>query len=155
MKRELKFRAWDKKSNSFVEISGHKQAVRLTDEGFEMSTGYDGLDNPTFGMDDQDGYSKMTWQEYKDYQERFTYLQFTGLKDKNGKEIYEGDILEGVSNNVFSTGEKNNYEVMWGIDHWHINGTHFSLQELFGYCNKNITVIGNIFDNPKINRKRS
>ena len=75
--------------------------------------------------------------------------------DYNGKEIYEGDILEGISNNVFDNGSISNYEVMWGIDHWHINGTNFSLQELFNYCNNKIKVVGNIYETPKLYRRRS
>ena len=70
--------------------------------------------------------------------------QFTGLLDKHGKEIYCGDILKGVSYNTFSKGQSDNYEVIWGIDGWHIKGTYFSIQELRNYCNNDIEIIGNI-----------
>jgi uncharacterized phage protein (TIGR01671 family) len=74
-------------------------------------------------------------------------MQYTGMKDKNGEEIYEGDILRGITDNEFSIEKSKKYEVIWGVDHWHIKGTSFFLQELFNYCNNNVFIIGNIYEN--------
>ncbi len=88
------------------------------------------------------------------HNEKYIIMQFTGLKDKEGNEIYEGDVLKGISNNEFSKGYiNNNYEVIWGQDSWYIIGTMFSLQELINYCNNEVKVIGNIYETPKIHRK--
>jgi hypothetical protein len=150
MNREIKFKVWDKESKVFVDISGHKQAVRLTDEGFDMSTGYDGLDNPTFGMDDQDGYPKMTYQEFKDFQNRFVYLQFTGIKDSKGKEIYGGDVIDGLV--VTYCGDQ---ESGLGMNcGWYLQRNDFEayieLESKHNDNGDNYIVQGNIFENPEL-----
>ena len=76
-------------------------------------------------------------------------IQYTGLKDKNGVEIYEGYILKGLTDNIFASKKVDNYKVIWGVDSWHIEKTFLSLQELFNY-NRNVEVIGNIYENPEL-----
>lgn len=65
------------------------------------------------------------------------------------------DIIEGISNSVSDKGSVSNYEVVWRIDHWHINGTCFTLQQLFNYCNNKIKVVGNIYETPNLCLKDS
>lgn len=69
-------------------------------------------------------------------------LQFTGLKDKNGKEIYEGDILRCTSESMPFNNEIKWYSSgFWLIDQ-HGNG-HLPNMEYR-------EIIGNIYENPEL-----
>jgi uncharacterized phage protein (TIGR01671 family) len=100
------------------------------------------------------------------------YMQYTGLKDKNSKEIYEGDILECE----FYKGAKVLGEVKWDNIYEEqenvFNGKSSSLMapsftiwslpkdvglraiSMFPQCRNNIKVIGNIHENPELLNKK-
>jgi hypothetical protein len=71
--------------------------------------------------------------------ERFKMLQFTGLKDKNGREIYEGDIFR-----YYHYGELNVVE--YGEGEYLLENHGLPLNE----WNKGGEVIGNIYENPEL-----
>lgn len=72
-------------------------------------------------------------------------MQFTGLKDKNGKEIYEGDIVKDCSDSDLV------FEVKWDND-WAGYKLPESFDEEYNYPISQITleVIGNIYENPEL-----
>lgn len=71
-------------------------------------------------------------------------MQFTGLKDKNGKEIYEGDIIEWIEE---PTNKNTFHEICW-LEREGCWGTRDSIW----LCNTNMNykVIGNIYENPEL-----
>lgn len=77
--------------------------------------------------------------------------QFTGLLDKNGKEIYEGDIIKtkryGVVHGQSNTQGADLFRVVYKNAQFYIDNKlrHFYLQD--SRCNE---VIGNIYDNPEL-----
>ena len=108
-------------------------------------------------------FDNVPWSE-----ERFGFLmQFTGLKDKNGKEVCEGDILENIESTkeIIAKGfwEADDFErsvVTWDDElsrfvlHFHSKyggegytgrDQHFDL-----YVKDGCTVIGNIHENPEL-----
>ena len=76
-----------------------------------------------------------------------TVGQFTGLHDKNGKEIYEGDIITGVHPTNPSVINWSKELASFTIDS---NGWAFSHYFQESCKPENIEVIGNIYENPEL-----
>lgn len=107
--RDIEFRAWDLRKNLWI-------------DNFII---------------DQDG---TIWD--RDTDENLTLyaklLQFTGLKDKNGKKVFEGDILGVASKHSIRPDTK---VVTWEKEgFWNIAGNGIQYAE----------VVGNIYENPEL-----
>ena len=126
MQREIKFRAWDKKQKSFI-------------NGFNM-----------IGFSTGQGAPKRKLQRFDTYwdEEEVVIMQYTGLKDKNGKEIYEGDICI-VSLSYFKIKD----EKATVIFHNGAFQFQYGCEKFFSKPHDawdKVEVIGNIHDNPEL-----
>ena len=85
------------------------------------------------------------------------WQQFTGLKDKNGVEIYEGDIVEIIQSIYPRTDKKWRGVVIW--EEYSFNGagfyfSHFDCpMQLFSEGTQHIKRLGNIHENPELLEK--
>lgn len=129
MNREIKFRAWeiDWKNNS------KKQGRMLQWE------------------DIRDDFAQI--QDKTSY---FILMQYTGLKDKNGTEIYEGDLFGEMGGDKERPGEYEVFgEVYFDIDFAgfcvkYPNGGWSTLGEHLLRVRNHREVIGNIYENPSL-----
>lgn len=133
--REIKFRAWDKECEVMVYSDKHNKKDYYCEYEFYINN------KNVYCMwsedyDDICGFSKTRSGELDNI------MQYTGLKDKNGKEIYDGDILE------YETGYRDsvNYE-----DGCFISLGNESHNYLYRSVNiYNAIVVGNIYENPEL-----
>lgn len=128
MSRALKFRAWNK-------------------EGKRMCYGIDGDDNPFWRDGDCFGHVEMVNFELSN--RYYIWEQSTGSLDKNGKEIYEGDILETCCGKaeVYFDDEL----LMYKIEVRH--GGTMPLVSKKSKRHFDYEIIGNIHENPELLEK--
>lgn len=120
MTREIKFRAWDKKET--------KQVVELS---YDQYGGIDvfishGINAGPLGPT--------------------SLMQFTGLKDKNGKEIYEGDVVSFATENTKYNWLVSFYDGCFGFE----RKNQFITVGFVNHGTDELEVIGNIYENPKL-----
>jgi hypothetical protein len=89
------------------------------------------------------GFGLSDWLE-----DPFILMQCTGLKDKNGKLIYEGDILS-----LYGFNKKQNEEKERSVVKWDYQEASFYFGSVTSYNEdnssfSNIEIIGNIYENP-------
>jgi len=120
-KKEIKFRAWDKVEKKFI------KGFAINQNGFLMTMEGQGewVDRAKYGK------------------ERVELMQFTGLLDKRGKEIYEGDIVEtGFGNREVEYREG----AFWTHESMDTINKDLLTQTKTRY----LVVIGNIYQNPEL-----
>ena len=121
--REIKFRAWDNETNNMI------YPEKVIDPGHHSFNMYSGS-LQYYNL--QNGYGTGE------------IMQYTGLKDKNGQDIYEGDVVKYTDESLDPTPAIVAY-----------SGTSFStectitkdLGDMYGF---EFEVIGNIHENPEL-----
>jgi uncharacterized phage protein (TIGR01671 family) len=87
--------------------------------------------------------------------EEFPLMQYTGLKDKDGKEIYEGDIVESFrfddpefrSEVFYKNGAFGYKSYVWEVFISFASNENYKWRD---DKSENIKVIGNIYENPEL-----
>jgi len=134
--REIKFRAWEEKGKDMIYSNRGNFVIELDGKCSFIEWGTD----------------------YFKAMPDLVLMQFTGLKDKNGKEIYEGDILKTHFGKTIGRGTK--WIERLSLIEWNEDDLGFEVKTII---DKQITIkevenellgkseiIGNIYENPEM-----
>jgi len=148
MNRQLKFRIWDKQNKKWLENSSSLHCYSnwticpFTGNLVDYVGAFDGDHGESFTASPAADYYLEGAKFVKE--PRYVIQQYTGLKDCNGKEIYEGDIVK------WHEGENNLSEVIFQNGSFMVRGINWgAFWYLSDYCNF-YKIIGSIMQNPEL-----
>jgi uncharacterized phage protein (TIGR01671 family) len=132
MNREIKFRTYNKgtglmsyngayKKGVWLSIASNGKLIAVTDD---RNIGWTEIEAPEIEL-----------------------MQFTGLLDKSGKEIYEGDI---IINDAYSNMRDDGSHKCRIVEFMYASWQPFDEQNRDGYAASEWEVIGNIYENPEL-----
>lgn len=133
--REIKFRAWDRSKNLMSPV---------------WTIGFKAWDWPDVALNRLELEDNGTYDADLMREGNIVLMQYTGLKDKNGKEIWEGDVIHVPAKKRWRSGVVNYSEItgsfkVEAIDLFDIIGKKSSL-----FYDENAYVAGNVYENPEL-----
>jgi uncharacterized phage protein (TIGR01671 family) len=130
--REIKFRAWNKELKQMNQVKGLHFVAH------------------------QDGRLDFIDAGWKWMPEAFELMQFTGLHDKNGKEIYEGDIVKFDTTDLKTKKLRHKFinQVRYDYCRFVVTDTSNDVPYCIYDVRQHIEVIGNIYENPELLEKQ-
>jgi len=128
--REIKFRVWDEKGKRMYPVN------------------------------DIDGFLQNTWfcpkgSDDGNWEDEVELMQYTGIKDDNDKEIFEGDVLRFWDRDaiIADTDGEIGFVVSNKFNGWVVNKEKYddemSYYQTLAFC-ENYEIIGNIYENPEL-----
>jgi uncharacterized phage protein (TIGR01671 family) len=126
MNREIKFRAWNGRAMREVD------QITFTEKTWMCEGGY-GVSIP--------------------FQPHITLMQYTGLKDKNGKDTYEGDIVDTwpfYQHQYNCKGKNRCQKIVFDSGGFFVEGFNFGWEGEGTIRIEHCEVIGNIYEHPRL-----
>lgn len=140
--REIKFRGYDTELEEMTYFNSDDYILQYGDILRQFIDDYDEFGNPEFN--------------YESVKDKVELMQYTNLKDKNGVEIYEGDIIQHLYENC---DKSDYYKVEWDDEELRFCfrnvgniAAYIALEDMYSddTGEYEFKVIGNIYDNPEL-----
>jgi uncharacterized phage protein (TIGR01671 family) len=141
--RKNKFRAWEK---SVRGLDGGGMMWQSDETFKDYVIGFDGSVYEKF----KDSFAGVSFDSYRDVSDRFVLMQYTGLKEMNGREIYEGDIVRYKLGSEWVVGDVryDEYAARY-VKRAEKIGELWDYKDLSSYIGST-SVIGNIHEDPEL-----